>query len=93
MDCAIPSAEQLPEFQKDQLTAARCIDPNFSDRWLHIAQSPFSDYICLDTTRQTQEGDCPVLLISHETGEVEREWNNIASFLDDLLATDDSATA
>jgi hypothetical protein len=86
--CAIPSTEELPKFHEEQLAAARCLDPQFPDHFLHVVQSQIGDFICLDTSTQTKDGDCPVLLVSHETGEVEREWDNVATFLDELLASE-----
>jgi hypothetical protein len=84
--CAISSADELPGFHQEQLASARCVDPQFPDYFLHVVQSQIGDYICLDVSKQTQNGDCPVFLVSHETGQVEREWATVAAFLEELLA-------
>jgi hypothetical protein len=36
----------------------------------------------------TPDGECPVLLVSHETLSIEREWSTIAEFLREVLAED-----
>src|SRR5262249_14741455 len=85
--CAIPSTEELPQFHREQLDAARCLDPEFPNHLLHVVQSQIGDYICLDTSKETKDSDCPVVLIGHETNEVERQWDSVASFLEELLAS------
>jgi hypothetical protein len=54
-------------------------------RYLHVASSAFGDYLCLDVSTVTETGDCRVVQISHETWTIEREWDNVATFLEDLL--------
>ena len=35
--------------------------------------------------RESAGGDCRVVLLSHETGEEEREWGSVAEFLEEVL--------
>jgi hypothetical protein len=51
-------------------------------------QTELGDSIWLDTRRQKPDGDCRVLLMSHETGEEERDWLSIADFLEELLTAE-----
>jgi hypothetical protein len=50
-----------------------------------IVQTETGDSIWLDTKRKRPDGDCRVFLLSHETGESEREWPSAAEFLEELL--------
>jgi hypothetical protein len=58
------------------------------DSLLVVVRTEIGDSLWLDTARQTTKGDCPVMLISHETTEVEREWNSVAEFLEELLTAE-----
>jgi hypothetical protein len=46
------------------------------------------DSIWLDPARPKPGGDCRVAMMSHETGGEEREWSNIAEFLEELLTAE-----
>jgi hypothetical protein len=42
----------------------------------------------VDTRAPKPDGDCRVVLISHETGKEEREWSSVADFLEELLTAE-----
>jgi hypothetical protein len=83
--CIIVPAEELPSFHKQQMEIARSMEADLPEQCLHVVDSRVSDFICLDLSAVTEEGDCRVVLVSHETGAVEEAWDNIATFLEDLL--------
>jgi hypothetical protein len=87
--CVIVSAQDLPAFQRQQYEWAHGMDHGFPTHYLHVVESQLGDFICLDPSSLTDKGDCRVLLISHETMAVEREWDSIAAFLEDLLEQED----
>jgi hypothetical protein len=45
----------------------------------------FGDSVWLDPSRPHGNGDCRVVLMSHETGEEAREWPSVAEFLEEVL--------
>jgi hypothetical protein len=55
-----------------------------------VVHSELGDFICLDPSSAKSKGDARVLLVSHETGETEREWSTIAEFVEELVASADS---
>jgi hypothetical protein len=48
-------------------------------------RTEIGDSIWLDTTRTNKDGECRVVLMSHETGKEEREWPSVAEFLEELV--------
>lgn len=81
--CELIPAQQLAEFNQRQ--AKDCwfeLPPGL----LHVADSQIGDYIGLDTKSVGADGECRVLLVSHESQDVEKEWPTVAEFLEDLLA-------
>ena len=52
---------------------------------MFIMHTEIGDSIWLDTAKQKPNDDCRVVLMSHETGEEERDWPTVAEFLEELL--------
>lgn len=48
---------------------------------LVIGDELTGDGLILDLSQQTSEGDCPVVVISHEGGEEAERWPSVGSFL------------
>ena len=56
---------------------------SFPKAWITIAHNVNdADFVVLDTSRKTSDGDSPLLQISHESGRAEERWKSIASFLE-----------
>jgi hypothetical protein len=51
-----------------------------------VIETEIGDFVCLDGQRTKRNGDCPVILMSRETGE--REWCGGADFLEELLTAE-----
>jgi hypothetical protein len=84
--CEIMPAEQLLEWYHVQGDYIRkTFDPDFSRSMVPVILTEVGDYVSLDTSKQIADGDCRVFLISHETGEAEREWGSVADFLEEVL--------
>ena len=80
--CEIVSAPQLPKFVRKQLES----EPELPQGFLPVVDSETGDYIGLDSSSIRPDGECRVMLLSHEEPAVEREWASVAEFLEDLLA-------
>jgi hypothetical protein len=55
---------------------------------LLVISTEIGDSNWLDTARPRPGGDGRVVLMSHETGEEQREWPSIAEFLEELLTAE-----
>ena len=84
--CRIASAQKLPEMHANNVSIAEISRSGLPAHMLGIADTPLADAIFLDTSRVNREGDCPVLMLDHETGETRIDWPNIPSFATELLA-------
>jgi hypothetical protein len=82
--CVILPAEKLAKSRHTEAAYYRDIHVVIPDAFLLILETEIGDSIWLDTSGQTRDGDCRVVLMSHETGE-EREWSSIADLLEELL--------
>src|SRR5262249_32984931 len=87
--CIILPAEKLAKSCGNETAYYRQIQAEMPDAFLLIMQTETGDSIWLNTSRQTPDGDCQVVLMSHETGELEREWSSIADFLEELLTPEE----
>jgi hypothetical protein len=85
--CRIVPARELPKFHSQQAQYFRDIDSGFSEHFLHVIATDCGDAFCLDTSRVNADGDCPVALVSHETGMIERRWSSVEKFMTRLLAS------
>jgi hypothetical protein len=59
------------------------------DSLVVVMRTEIGDSVWLDTCATKPDGDCRVVLMSHETGEEEREWSSVADFLEDLLTAEE----
>jgi hypothetical protein len=83
--CLIIPTSQLAQAQGTESDYYRQLGADLPDSLVVIMQTEFGDSVWLDPSRQAAEGDCRVVLMSHETGEPEREWSSVADFLEELL--------
>jgi hypothetical protein len=60
---------------------------SYHDDWTTVAYS-FKDeeFVVLDASRQTSDGDCPLLQINQTTGKAECRWSTIGEFLQQLIS-------
>lgn len=86
--CILAATKDLARFQQQHAWALEALVPEFEGRLLVIGETEFGDCLALEMGSQPKDGDCRVLLISHETLGVKREWDGIASFVEDLVGMD-----
>ena len=78
-------AEALPSYQEREMGIAKGSNPDFPNHYLFVSHSLTGDSCVLDLSAPGDEGECPVLCISHETQQPERTWPSIAAFLEEVL--------
>jgi hypothetical protein len=83
--CVIVPLKDLAQWQRSESEYYRGIGAELPDSMLFIIHTEIGDSIWLDTTKQKPDGDCRVVLMSHETSEEERDWPAVAEFLEELL--------
>jgi hypothetical protein len=81
-------AEKLAKSRQTEADYYRDLGAKLSDSLFLVMETEIGDSIWLDTARPKPGGDCRVVLMSHETGEEEREWLSIADFLEELLTAE-----
>lgn len=81
----ITPAEKLARSCRDEADYYSEIGAKRSKSWLPVITTEIGDSVWLDTARIKPGGDCRVVLVSHETGEEDREWPGVAEFLEELL--------
>jgi hypothetical protein len=81
-------AEKLAKSRQTEADYYGDIGAKLPDSLLVVLATEIGDSVWLDTARPKPDGDCRVVLMSHETGEEEREWLGIADFLEELLTDD-----
>jgi hypothetical protein len=80
-------AEKLAKARKSETDYYRDMYTELADSLVVVMETEIGDSVWLDTARLKPDGDCRVVLMSHETGE-DREWLNIADFLEELLTAE-----
>jgi hypothetical protein len=85
-ESAFAAPHELAELQSDLSWIAESMEPDEAAGLLWVGGTGFGDGVALDAGSITPEGECRVLLISHETMEAAREWDSVAAFLEELLA-------
>lgn len=88
-DSAFAAPHELAPLQEQLEWLASEIDPDLAEGLLWVGETEFGDAVALDTSTVTKDGECRVVLMSHETMDVDREWNTVAEFLDEVLAEED----
>jgi hypothetical protein len=86
--CKIIPIEKLLDERRLEADYYRQIGAAVQDSFLLVMQTELGDSIWLDLGRPEPEGDCHVVLMSHETGEA-REWHSVAEFLEELLTPEE----
>lgn len=84
-DLVIQSADHIHGCHEDHLERASERRPDFPAHLLHVAVTGTGDFVSLDTSKLTSDGDCPVILMSHETLEPDRTWVSIPAFLEEVF--------
>jgi hypothetical protein len=83
--CTITALAKLPDERRREADYYREFGAQLQDRFLPVMRTEIGDSIWLDTARPQPQGDCRVVLMSHETQDEDREWPSVAEFLDELL--------
>jgi hypothetical protein len=86
--CQMVPVEKLARSQREEVEYYRDINAPLPNGWLLIARTETGDSIWLDTKQKNAAGECRVVLVSHETGETEREWSSVAAFVEELLTAE-----
>jgi hypothetical protein len=86
--CLIIPAEKLAKSRQEEVSYYRDLGTELGKSQLVVMQTEVGDSIWLDTGRRKRDDDCRVVLMSHETGEEQREWLSIADFLEELLTAE-----
>jgi hypothetical protein len=82
--CLITPIQNLAKESRAERAYYREIGAELPDSLLAVMTTEFGDSVWLDTSRLHGNGDCRVVLMSHETGEA-REWPTVAEFLEEVL--------
>jgi hypothetical protein len=82
--CTITLVQNLVKECIAERAYYRDIGAALPDSMLAVMTTEFGDSVWLDTSRPHGNGDCRVVLMSHETGEA-REWPTVAEFLEEVL--------
>lgn len=81
-------AEKLAKARQTEADYYGDIGTRLPDSLLLAMTTEIGDSVWLDTARPKPGGDCPLVLMSHETGAEQREWPSVAEFLEELLAAE-----
>lgn len=84
-DLGFSAAEYLEGHYEEFTRRGIELDPEFPRHLLHFAFTGSGDFLSLDTSKVTADGDCPVVLMSHETYEPDRTWPSIPEFLAEVF--------
>jgi len=87
-DVYIISARDLPSNHARHQQAIEPGDPSYGQKLLHVASTSGGDWFSL-VVEVRDSIDVPVLQIDHETDRVARRWESIASFLEEMVESDD----
>ena len=86
--CLIIPGEKLAQEQRRDADYYREIGAEMPDSLVVVMRTKIGDSVWLDTCATKPDGDCRVVLMSHETGKEEREWSSVADFLEELLTAE-----
>jgi hypothetical protein len=86
--CFIIPTEKLAPERRTEAGYYRQIGAELPDWLAVVVQTEIGDSVWVDTRAPKPEGDCRVVLMSHETGTEEREWSSVADFLEELLTAE-----
>jgi hypothetical protein len=83
--CHITPTQKLAKECRAERDYYRELGAELADSMLAVIRTEWGDSVWLDTSRPSGDGDCRVVLMSHETGEQQREWPSVAEFLEEIL--------
>jgi hypothetical protein len=83
--CTITPLAKLADERRREADYYREFGAQLHNRFLPVMRTEIGDSIWLDAALPQPEGDCRVLLMSHETQDEDREWPSVAEFLGELL--------
>ncbi len=83
--CIIVPLKDLPQWQRSESKYYRGGGAELPDSMVFVMTTELGDSIWLDTAQEKPDGDCRVVLMSHETWAEERDWPTVAEFLEELL--------
>ncbi len=95
-NCALAAGQAAVLIPAEKLAPARQTERRYygdlgvklPDSLLLVMATEIGDSIWLDPARAKPGGDCRVVLMSHETGDEQREWSSVAEFLEELLTAE-----
>jgi hypothetical protein len=86
--CLIIPAEKLAQERRTEAGYYREIGAELPDWLVVLVRTEIGDSVWADMRATKPDGDCRVVLMSHETGNEEREWSSVADFLEELLTAE-----
>ncbi len=87
--CYIVPTNELFKFHGDLVKNGKENYDDYPEGYLNMCYNDTGDYFALNINKiSNNKQDCPVVLFSHETQCVGREWPNIADFLETILTED-----
>ncbi|MWC29860.1 SMI1/KNR4 family protein [Paenibacillus sp. MMS18-CY102] len=83
-ECELVPLNDIQTFTREKLKEGKGFDEEYSDNRISIAvrgDGDWYDLVLIDD----YSCDCPVFQVTHEGGGILREWENIASFIYDMI--------
>lgn len=77
---------RLAEYQKEVRDGLTEEQSEIPSKALFFTQGAAGDFHCFDLDSLQPDGECRVLLISHETNEPEAQWPSIAEFIEETFS-------
>ncbi|AZN39922.1 SMI1/KNR4 family protein [Paenibacillus albus] len=90
LSCSIVPFQTIMSFSADKLKEGQELDELYPDNRISVAERGDGDWYDLVLNDDTIE-DCPVVQVTHEGGEIIREWKGIAFFIYDMILEDDNS--
>jgi hypothetical protein len=85
--CRITPTQKIDKECQAERDYYRELGAELADSLLAVMRTEWGDSVWLDTSRPSGNGDCRVVLMSHETGDEQREWPSVAEFLEETLTS------
>jgi len=85
LDCIIVPLYELEAFHADEVDHRKKVDEDYVAQYTYFASTVTGDSYAFDKKPSKGAKDAKVILISHEDFSIEREWGNIADFLETIL--------
>jgi hypothetical protein len=83
-ECEILPLKEIETFSNEKQMAGLEFNEDYPQNRISVAKRADGDWYDLVLIKDSNT-DCPVVQISHEGGDILREWKNIASFVYDMI--------